>query len=47
MTFTGTHAASGEKAAWPEMAFTRFADGKAVESWEVTDTRRAWDAPPW
>jgi predicted SnoaL-like aldol condensation-catalyzing enzyme len=48
VTFTGTHAASGERAAWPEMVFTRFSDeGKALESWEVTDTGRSGDSPPW
>jgi predicted SnoaL-like aldol condensation-catalyzing enzyme len=38
LTFSGTHASSGEEAAWPEMVFARFSEGKAVESWEVTDT---------
>jgi predicted ester cyclase len=47
VTFSGTHVASGERATWPEMVFTRFVDGKAVESWDVTDTGRAPDAPPW
>jgi predicted ester cyclase len=47
VTFSGTHATSGERAAWPEMVFTRFVDGKAVESWEVTDTGRSWDSAPW
>lgn len=47
VTFRGTHAASGEPTTWPEMVFTRFADGKAVESWEVTDTGRSPAAPPW
>jgi predicted SnoaL-like aldol condensation-catalyzing enzyme len=48
VTFTGTHAASAERAAWPEMVFTRFSEeGKALESWEVTDTGRSWDSPPW
>jgi predicted SnoaL-like aldol condensation-catalyzing enzyme len=47
LTFIGTHARSGEPAAWPEMVFTRFADGKAVESWEVTDTGRSWSSAPW
>jgi predicted SnoaL-like aldol condensation-catalyzing enzyme len=48
VTFTGTHAASAERAAWPEMVFTRFSDeGKALESWEVTDTGRSWDSSPW
>jgi predicted ester cyclase len=47
LTFTGTHAPTGKPAAWPEMVFTRFADGKAAESWEVTDTGRSPDSPPW
>ncbi len=47
VTFRGTHAPTGEPAVWPEMVFTRFSDGKAVESWEVTDTRRSWSSPPW
>jgi predicted SnoaL-like aldol condensation-catalyzing enzyme len=47
VTFSGTHAESGEQATWPEMVFTRFEDGKAAESWEVIDTGRAPDAPPW
>ena len=47
LTFGGTHAPSGERATWPEMVFARFSGGKAVESWEVTDTGRSWDSPPW
>lgn len=47
LTFGGTHAATGERAWWPEMVFTRFAGGKAVESWEVTDTGRSWSERPW
>jgi predicted SnoaL-like aldol condensation-catalyzing enzyme len=47
LTFSGTHAPSGEKAVWPEMVFARFSEGKAIESWEVTDTGRSWDSPPW
>ncbi len=47
LTFRGTHAPSGEKAAWPEVVFARFSGGKAVESWELTDTGRGWDSPPW
>jgi hypothetical protein len=47
LTFSGTHAPSGERATWPEMVFARFSGGKAVESWEVTDTGRSWDSPPW
>jgi predicted SnoaL-like aldol condensation-catalyzing enzyme len=47
LTFSGTHAPTGERATWPEMVFVRFSEGKAVESWEVTDTGRSWDSPPW
>jgi predicted ester cyclase len=47
LTFSGTHAPSGERATWPEMVFARFTRGKAVESWELTDTGRVWDSPPW
>ncbi len=47
LTYRGTDAATGEPTAWPEMVFTRFADGKAVESWEILDTGRAPDLPPW
>ena len=47
LTFIGTHAPSGDKAVWPEMVFACFSEGKAVESWEVTDTGRSWDSPPW
>jgi predicted SnoaL-like aldol condensation-catalyzing enzyme len=47
LTFSGTHAATGERTVWPETVFTRFADGKAVESWELIDTGRAPDRPPW
>ena len=47
LTFSGTHAPSGRKAVWPEMVFARFTEGKAVESWQVTDTGRDWDSPPW
>ena len=47
LTFSGTHAPTGERATWPEMVFARFSEGKAVESWEVTDTGRRWDSPPW
>ncbi len=46
LTFSGTHAPTGERATWPEMVFTRFSGGKAVESWEVTDTGRSWNALP-
>jgi predicted SnoaL-like aldol condensation-catalyzing enzyme len=45
VTFHGVHAESGEPAAWPEMVFTRFEDGKAAESWEITDASRPPDAP--
>jgi predicted SnoaL-like aldol condensation-catalyzing enzyme len=47
LTFSGTHAPTDERATWPEMVFARFSEGKAVESWEVTDTGRSWDSPPW
>jgi predicted ester cyclase len=47
LTFSDTHAPTGERAVWPEMVFARFSKGKAVESWEVTDTGRSWDSPPW
>lgn len=47
VTFTATNAATGEPATWPEMVFTRFADGRAVESWEITDTGRGPNDPPW
>jgi predicted SnoaL-like aldol condensation-catalyzing enzyme len=47
LTYSGTDAASGERATWPEMVFTRFAEGKAVESWEIIDAGRSPDSPPW
>jgi predicted SnoaL-like aldol condensation-catalyzing enzyme len=47
LTFSGTHAPSGERAVWPEAVFARISEGKAVESWQVTDTGRSWDSPPW
>jgi ketosteroid isomerase-like protein len=47
VTFSGTHRDTGERAFWPEMVFTRFAGGKAAESWELTDTGRTWTGPPW
>jgi predicted SnoaL-like aldol condensation-catalyzing enzyme len=47
LTFSGTNAPTGERATWPEMVFARFCEGKAVESWQVTDTGRSWDSPPW
>jgi predicted SnoaL-like aldol condensation-catalyzing enzyme len=47
LTYTGTDASTGERATWPEMVFTRFADGRAIESWEILDTGRGPDLPPW
>ncbi len=47
LTFSGTDAATGERAAWPEVVFTRFYAGKAVESWEIIDTGRGPESPPW
>lgn len=47
LTYSGTDAATGQRATWPEMVFTRFSGGKAVESWEVIDTGRSPDSPPW
>ena len=47
LTFRGTHAPTGRQAAWPEMVFARFVGGKAIESWEVTDTGHDWDSSPW
>jgi predicted SnoaL-like aldol condensation-catalyzing enzyme len=47
LTYCGTDAASGERATWPEIVFTRFSAGKAVESWEITDTGRDAESPPW
>ena len=47
LTFSGTHAPTGERATWLEMVFARFSEGKAVEGWQVTDTGRSWDSPPW
>jgi predicted SnoaL-like aldol condensation-catalyzing enzyme len=47
LTFSGTHAPTGERATWPETVFARFSEGKAVESWELTDTGRNWNSPPW
>ena len=47
LTYTGTDASTGEAATWPEMVFTRFADGRAIESWEILDTGRPPDRPPW
>jgi predicted SnoaL-like aldol condensation-catalyzing enzyme len=47
LTFRGTHAPTGQRATWPEMVFTRVSEGKAAESWQVTDSGRGWDKPPW
>ncbi len=47
LTYSGTDAVTGERATWPEMVFTRCSGGKAVESWEVIDTGRSPDSPPW
>ncbi len=46
LTYSGTDAATGQRATWPEMVFTRFSGGKAAESWEVIDTGRSPDSPP-
>ena len=47
LTFSGTDTTTGERATWPEMVFTRFSAGRAVESWEIIDTGRGPDSPPW
>jgi predicted ester cyclase len=47
VTFSGKHAGTGEQVFWPEMVFTRFVDGRAHESWELTDTGRTWTSSPW
>jgi predicted SnoaL-like aldol condensation-catalyzing enzyme len=47
LTFRGTHAETGEPTVWPEVVFSRFAHGKVVESWEIIDTGRGADSPPW
>ena len=47
VTFSGRPAGTDERVFWPEMVFTRFADGKAVESWEITDSGRTWTSSPW
>jgi len=47
VTYSGTDARTGERVFWPEMVFTRFADGRAVESWEVIDSGRSWTSSPW
>ena len=40
LSYSGTDAATGEPAMWPEMVFTRFSEGKAAESWEILDRTR-------
>lgn len=47
LTFRGTNVSTGERVVWPEMVSTRFAGGKAIESWELTNTGRSWDSDPW
>lgn len=47
LTYTGTDAATGARTVWPEVVFTRFSAGKAVESWELIDTGRGPEASPW
>ena len=47
LTYTGTDTATGERATWPEVVFTRFSEGKAMESWEILDTGRGPDSSPW
>jgi predicted SnoaL-like aldol condensation-catalyzing enzyme len=47
LTYIGTDAATGVRATWPEVVFTRFAGGMAVESWEIIDTGRDPESPPW
>ena len=47
LTYTGTDAGTGERATWPEAVFTRFSEGKAVESWELLDTGRDPHSAPW
>jgi predicted SnoaL-like aldol condensation-catalyzing enzyme len=47
LTYRGTDAATGERATWPEMVFTRFSGGKAVDSWELIDTGRGPESLPW
>jgi predicted SnoaL-like aldol condensation-catalyzing enzyme len=47
VTYSGTDATTGARATWPEMIFTRFSAGKAAESWEVLDTGRGPNDPPW
>lgn len=47
VTFSDRDSDTGERVFWPEMVFTRFAGGRAVESWEITDTGRTWTSSPW
>jgi predicted ester cyclase len=47
LTYSGTDATTGERVTWPEMVFTRFSAGKAVESWEIVDTGRSPESSPW
>ena len=47
LSYSGTDATTGERAMWPEMVFTRFSAGRAVESWEIIDTGRDPERPPW
>jgi predicted SnoaL-like aldol condensation-catalyzing enzyme len=47
LIYRGTDAATGERAIWPEVVFTRFAAGRAVESWEIIDTGRGPASAPW
>lgn len=47
LTFTGTDAVTGVRSTWPEMVFTRFSAGRAVESWEIIDTGRAPGNAAW
>ena len=48
LTFSGTHRPTGERATWPEMVFTRFSEGRAVESCGGRSTPgAARSSPPW
>ena len=47
LTYRGTNASTSDPTTWPEIVFTRFSDGKAVESWEIIDTGRSPDSAPW
>jgi predicted ester cyclase len=47
LTYRGTDATTGQRVTWPEMVFTRFSAGKAMESWEIIDTGRGADSAPW